>query len=234
MGKIIAMGGGEAEPIFRYMVSLVTAARKKKHFLFVATASGDDEHTFHRMSDMMARLGCESKPLYLLRERNTEASIQEKLDWADLLYVCGGNTYTMMQVWRKNGFDRMLAKEAEKGRLILSGSSAGGICWFSSGYSDSAPAEERGNNPYGWIEGIGLFPERFCPHYNSRGEEFAKELASLPQDGIALNDYTAVVMEDGTPTFLYCYEESPTVLMFRHEGDRLVKVIPERIVKLPS
>ncbi len=81
----------------------------------------------------------------------------------DIIWVGGGNTANMLAVWRVHGVDEIL-KEAWQRGIVLAGGSAGGLCWFECGVTDSfgplAPLND----------GLGLLPGSHCPHYDSEPE----------------------------------------------------------------
>ena len=90
-------------------------------------------------------LKCKTDVLFLITEQISANEIGRKIRWADIIYVGGGNTLQMMRVWRRVGVDRLLKSAYEKG-TVLSGISAGAICWFDSGHSDSMSF----TNPKNW------------------------------------------------------------------------------------
>jgi peptidase E len=108
----------------------------------------------------------------------------------DVILVCGGNTANMLAVWRVHGFDRILREAWESG-VLLTGWSAGMICWFEAGVTDSF-----GPQLAGMADGLGFLPGSACPHYD--GEELRRPVyARLVRDGfpagIALDDDVAAV-----------------------------------------
>ena len=106
----------------------------------------------------------------------------------DAIFVCGGNTANMLAVWRLHGFDRIL-REAWEAGVVLSGVSAGMICWFEAGVTDSFGPQLEGMR-----DGLGFLPGSACPHYD--GEERRRPVyTDLVRDGfppgIALDDAAA-------------------------------------------
>jgi dipeptidase E len=81
-------------------------------------------------------LKCKTDVLFLIKEQPSKESIQRKILSADIIYVGGGNTLQMMCIWRRLRVDTLLISAYENG-TVLSGISAGAICWFDSGHSDS-------------------------------------------------------------------------------------------------
>ena len=103
----------------------------------------------------------------------------------DVLFIGGGNTANMLAVWRVHGFDQILREAWEQG-IVLSGSSAGMICWFEAGVTDSF-----GPQLTGMRDGLGFLSGSACPHYD--GEElrrpvYERLVADGFPPGIALDD----------------------------------------------
>jgi dipeptidase E len=106
----------------------------------------------------------------------------------DVILVCGGNTANMLAVWRVHGFDAILREAWESG-VLLTGWSAGMICWFEAGVTDSFGPQLEGMR-----DGLGFLPGSACPHYD--GEELRRPVyTSLVRGtfpaGIALDDDVA-------------------------------------------
>jgi dipeptidase E len=107
---------------------------------------------------------------------------------ADVILVSGGNTANMLAVWRVHGFDRVL-REAWEAGVVLTGWSAGMICWFEAGITDSFGPQLEGMR-----DGLGLLPGSACPHYD--GEErrrpvYTRLVAGGFPAGVALDDAAA-------------------------------------------
>ena len=118
--------------------------------------------------------------------------LREQALAADVILVRGGNTANMLAVWRRHGFDRIL-REAWEAGVLLAGWSAGMICWFEAGVTDSF-----GPQLEGMPDGLGFLPGSACPHYD--GEELRRPVYTrLVREGfpagIALDDAVAAVYE---------------------------------------
>jgi peptidase E len=116
------------------------------------------------------------------------ADLRELAVGHDAIFVCGGNTANMLSVWRVHGFDRIL-REAWEAGVVLFGVSAGMICWFEAGVTDSFGPQLEGMR-----DGLGFLPGSACPHYD--GEERRRPVyTELARDGfppgIALDDAAA-------------------------------------------
>lgn len=206
MGKIVAIGGGEMAEhetiaIDREIVSLT--GKNRPIALFIPTASGDSPEYWQSFQEVYGQeLGCETDVLYLLGVRPTIDELESKILSADLVYVGGGNTLKMMRRWRKLGVDRVLSEAYRRG-VVLSGLSAGCICWFSWGHSDSMAFYRPDSWRYIRVRGIGLIDALVCPHFDGeslgvkRREAFQKNMRRYPGLGLAIDDNCAIEVVDG-------------------------------------
>jgi len=122
---------------------------------------------------------------------------------ADLIYVGGGNTLKMIRRWRKLGVDQML-KAAYARDIVLSGVSAGAICWFNFGHSDSMAFYHPDSWHYIRVTGLGLIDAFCCPHFDSetagkkREQDFREMVQRFRGTGIAIDNNCALeFMGDG-------------------------------------
>lgn len=144
----------------------------------------------------------------------SESDLDRLFDWADLIYVGGGDTNHMMKIWKKLGIHTRLAEIYEKDLAVLTGISAGAVCWFEFGHSDSESLLQ-GDEQFAWVEDLlGVYRGGFCPHYNDRGREsfdiMLEERASKLKKhlcGYALENNTAFVEDKGDIFFLHTNEE---------------------------
>ena len=90
-------------------------------------------------------------------------NLEEKVLTQDIIYVGGGNTKSMLAVWKEWNLHEILRKAYEKG-IVMSGVSAGAICWFEKGITDSYAEELAMINCLGFVKGIA------CPHFDEEKE----------------------------------------------------------------
>jgi dipeptidase E len=129
----------------------------------------------------------------------TKKAIKEKILSADIIYVGGGNTLKMMMLWRKLGVDTYL-KQAHINGVVLSGLSAGAICWFRHGESDSRKFNNP-NAPYIRVRGLGLVKMLLCPHYDAESErqtDLENMMKHTLGTAIALENCCAIEIIDDT------------------------------------
>ncbi len=203
---IVAIGGGQIRSratlaIDREIIRL--SNKKNPRLLFIPTARSDSEIYCKRVRKYFGDfLKCQIDVLLLIRETPSKGQIRSKISSADIIYVGGGNTLQMMRVWRRLGVDKLLIAAYAKG-TVLAGISAGSICWFDSGHSDSMSFY----NPRKWkyinVKGLGILPGINCPHYNgrtrgiARKKNFQKLIRKTGGMGIAIDNHCAIEFRDG-------------------------------------
>jgi dipeptidase E len=203
---IVAIGGGEIRtrgtaPIDREIIRL--SKKKNPKLLFIPTASSDSERYWKHVQEYFGKfLKCKTDVLFLIKEKPSREKIRRKILSADIIYVGGGNTLQMMRFWRRLGVDRFL-KAAYKNGTVLSGISAGAICWFDSGHSDSMSFYSPKRWKYINVRGLGLIKGIHCPHYNSmtrgipRRRHFRHMIRKSGGIGIAIENNCAIEFIDG-------------------------------------
>lgn len=195
---IMAIGGGsfgfevDRSPLDDHWLALGRAVRgrDRPRICLIATATGDDPSLidrFHRIYGPLA----ETAHLALF-DRDVEDVRTFLLD-QDAIYVGGGNTASLLAVWRAHGVDAALA-DAHAAGVVLAGRSAGSICWFEGGTTDSFGPTLRG-----LTGGLALIPGSNSPHYDGEAQRrplFQRLVGdgSLPP-GIAVDDHAAAVFD---------------------------------------
>jgi peptidase E len=129
----------------------------------INTATGDDPAGLLRFYDRLAPSPAKVAHLALFPMPNV-TDPEDLLMSQDVIFVGGGSVANMMAVWRVHRIDEILRKAWQAG-IVLAGSSAGGICWFEGGTTDSFGPRLR---PF--TEGLNMLAGSFCPHYNSEPE----------------------------------------------------------------
>jgi dipeptidase E len=140
-----------------YHTLLRATQTPKPKVCLIPTASGDAQDYIDAFYSQFQNYECEISHLSLFRGE-TEAIEKQILD-QDLIYVTGGNTRNMLVLWKEWGVDRMLKKAYENG-TVMAGGSAGSLCWFSAGVTDSIPGRFSSMDCLAWLK------ESNCPHYD--------------------------------------------------------------------
>jgi dipeptidase E len=199
--RILACGGEQLlyPSLTRYAFGLL--ARKRPRVLFVPTASGDDAALLLCFYRAFAGVDCE--PSHLALFDRTVADLDGHVSGQDLVIVGGGNTANMLAIWRLHGMDRALRRAYAEG-VTLSGWSAGCLCWFEGGITDSFSPDL---DPL--KDGLALIKGTSCPHYDSQDRRRPTYHAAV-RDGLA----PGVALEDG--------------VVARYEDERLVEIVTAR------
>ena len=162
--QIIAIGGGGfgRNPGIGIIEKYILEQSKKEtpNICFIPTATGDDESYKVSYYATFSKLNCNPTHLdFFKRTPNLEKIIMKN----DIIFVGGGNTKSMLAVWRDWGLDIIL-KEAYESGVIMSGVSAGAICWFQRGITDSWA------NKLNIIDCLSFTKGNCCPHYDEEAE----------------------------------------------------------------
>jgi peptidase E len=179
--QILGMGGYPHDALLDHALSLARGRR----VLYVPTASGEDAaSTLH----WYERLHGRAELTHLNFFPWPPEGLRELALTQDVILVSGGNTANAIAIWRAHGFDEILREAWQKG-ILLTGSSAGMICWFEHGVTDSfGPQLEA-------MDCLGFLPGSACPHYH--GEErrqpvYTRLVAEGFASGVAADDDAGV------------------------------------------
>jgi peptidase E len=220
--RIIAIGGGAfsaktPRPAFdRWLLS--QTGKRRPRVCFISTACGDSAAMIRRIEATIKRLG--GRPTTLALFAAPTEDFTRLLCRQHLIFVGGGNTYNMLALWRLWKLDAAVRRAYERG-VILSGTSAGGLCWFGSGLTDSFPGRFDRMTCLGWLRGS------FCPHFDSeRGRQPVYrrlvKAGRLPA-GYAVDDAVALEFVDGRFARAVSSRRSAGALHLRRSGGRLVE-----------
>jgi len=192
--KILIAGGVYNEPWVRYMAQLTGKPRPK--LLFLPTASADNVTGILNWYKTCSTL--EVTPMV---QESFIASTRQSQSWEEVLLnvdgiVCsGGNTLNQQAIWKAQGIDVVLRKAWDQG-IVLGGASAGSLCWFEEGTTDSRPKELSKVTCLGFLKGS------HCPHYDAepgRRPLYQKLIASGEmKPGYACDNNGGIYFEDNT------------------------------------
>jgi dipeptidase E len=200
---IFPSGSGPNKLFMKEIIKLTGKTRPK--ILFLPTASGDSERSIKRWNDLVSDLSIESSVQGVwISSYSQKKSFEEILLNVDAIVVGGGNTLNMMAIWKAQGIDKVLKKALEKG-IVLAGGSAGSLCWFENGTTDSRPIE------LSVVEGLGFLPFSHSPHYD--GEEFRRPLYQknikngIFKAGYAMDNNAGIIFKNGKPFKIVSIDE---------------------------
>ncbi len=202
MSTIVALGGGgfsmEDDNIYLDAFIFGLAQKERPKVCFVGTASGDAQSYSEKFLNAMEKHDVVANELLLYRPPVARDELEKYVLDQDVIYVGGGNTFNLMTLWKAWGLDEIFKKAHDQG-VLLAGISAGSICWFDGGVSDSF--SPPGSDLLDAVEGIGLIAGSNCPHYDGeayRRDQYHRLLknGSL-KDGIAAENGVALVYKKG-------------------------------------
>jgi peptidase E len=141
---------------------LYLARKDRPQICFVPTASGDANDYVVRFYSAFAQLACVPSHLSLWPNPPT-ADLRSFVLEKDIVCVGGGNTKNLLALWREWELDAIF-REAWRRGIVLCGMSAGAICWFEEGITDSIPSALTPLRCLGYLKGS------CCPHFDSEPE----------------------------------------------------------------
>ena len=218
---VLAIGGfapqpaqhQQLAPLIGHALSLSGAAAPRVCVL--STAAGDDPAAYLRMYARLARRGAIASHLQLFPMPNV-ADPAGLLLGQDVIFVGGGSVANMVAVWHVHGLAAVMREAYESG-IVLAGVSAGAICWFQGGTTDSFGPELR---PF--TSGLGLLPGSYCPHYSGeparRPVFHALVAAGVLPPGIACDDGGAAHFADGELAGIIAERPDATGYRVRPDG----------------
>jgi dipeptidase E len=187
--QIVAIGGGRlCRGLAEYLVGLT--GKERPAVLYIGTANAEDASGALRTYDTFAGLAEVSRlEFFPWPPENLSSVVLE----SDLVFVGGGNSANMLAIWRVHGVDELL-RQALDGGTVLAGSSAGALCWFESGVTDSFGPQLDVMDCLGFLSGS------FCPHWNDeeqRRPRYHELLAQGMAPGYAADAGVGLQFVDG-------------------------------------
>ena len=199
--------------------------------LFIPTASYDNPERWDIFQKVYGeRLGCDTDVLYLLGVNPSKNELEKKILSADLIYVSGGNTLKLMRRWRRLGVDKIL-EEAHRRGIVLAGLSAGAICWFKYGHSDSISfyADEGEAWNYVRVKGMGLVGALGVTHFHAEGreEDFKRMIAKHPEVGVAIDNNCAIEFIDDGYRLITSQPNARAYKLYKSSGGIVMASFPQ-------
>lgn len=187
---ILATSGGavpadrirwKAGPLTHYAVELSGVEGRAPRVCFLATATGDNPQMIREFYDSAQDAGFEGSHLQLFTMPNVD-DMRELLLGQDVIWVWGGSVAGLLAMWELHGVGDLM-REAWQAGVVLTGVSAGSICWHVGGTTDSFGPDLRAIN-----NGLGLVPFSNGVHYDSE-EQRRPLFQSLIADGTLPTGY---------------------------------------------
>lgn len=167
-----------------------TAGGDVRQICYVPTATGDNPARIAGFYEAVQPFGLKAVHVSVIRSPGPH--IRDLVMGSEIVYVDGGNTAAMLVLWRRFEFHEILREAWESG-ILLSGHSAGAICWFEAYMSDSLAGTKPFDDGLGWLEGSA------CTHYDSqpgRQEPYRNAVAKGFRAGFAMEDGTGLYVEE--------------------------------------
>lgn len=227
--QIIAIGGaalpmGQDNNLLLVDYFLKQTRKRRPRVCFIGTAHGDAESGRLRFYSSFGQFECRPThlPLFARTPRDLESFVLEQ----DALFVGGGNTRSMLAVWRDWGLVAHLHKAWQQG-IVLGGWSAGSICWFEQGITDSIAG------PLTTLDCLGFLPGSNCPHYDSEPQRrpvYRRMIArGRVADGLAADDGVALHFIGGRLARVVSARRQARGWQLVRRGDRAVeRALPTR------
>ena len=238
MGKFLLIGGGECgrpgtayetEEFDREIIRLT--GKKNPNYLLIAMGSLIPELYYDVMKKVYDDMWkCNTDRLTLDDLKDYEI-LKKKIEWADIIYVGGGNTLKMMKIFRKYKIDVLLEKAYHDDK-VLCGVSAGAICWCNYGNSDSRKISDENANIIR-VKGLGFLNMLFCPHYDK--EEFRqpalKEMmkTTYKMPAMALYNGAALEIVGDKCKLITCFENAKGFKCFWQKGEYIIEELDKKV-----
>jgi dipeptidase E len=225
--KILIAGGGFNEAFIRYMASLT--GKKRPRLCYLPTANADRPDgiiTWFR--------SCAALEVVPFAQESFIASTRQKQSWDEVLLsmdgivASGGNTLNQQAIWKAQGIDGVLRQAWDRG-IVLGGASAGSLCWFEEGTTDSRPKELT------IVKCLGFLKGSHSPHYDREPERrplYQKLIASGElKPGYACDNDAGIYFEDNEVKRVVSTRADAKVYYVSASGGRAVEKVmqPERI-----
>ncbi len=238
MAHVVATGAGKAmmerrsDPTHDYILELTGKARPR--VLFVGTATGDDAAyivSFYRTYD-----SDRAAPHHLTLFHRDIDDLAGLVRGFDVIHVGGGNTANMLDVWKRQGLDEILRGmwRDPDSNVVFAGGSAGGICWFEGGTTDS-----YGPTLQVLPEGLGFLAGSFCPHYDAEDQRrplYHRALidGSLPA-GYAVGNLQSLHFDGDRLVTAISPVDDPLALRVEARDGQIVEApLPVRVLAAPA
>ena len=216
-------------PVFiRYMASLT--GKSKPKICFLPTASADNPMLINEWYRQCVIAGVDAfvQPMFISSYNQLE-SFEDVLLGMDGIFVGGGNTLNMIAIWKAQGVDQILLRAWNSG-IVLSGGSAGGLCWFEHGTTDSRPKEITK------VECLGFLKASHCPHYDSEATRRPRYHSYIQSKefkaGYACDDDAAIYFEDNEVKKVVSLREgSNAYYVYEENGEAKEKKFEKEILQ---
>lgn len=228
--KLFVYGGEFDRAFIKYVVALT--GKKNPNICFLPTATGDAPGYVMRWFE-----NCAGLPILPYVQRSFISSYGQKESFEDVftnmdaILVGGGNTLNMMAIWKAQGMDLALRKAYEKG-VVLGGGSAGSLCWFEQGTTDSRPGKLT------TVEGLGLISGSHSPHYDGEGERKPLYMSKIKsgeyKSGYACDDRAGIYFENEEVKQVVSIDQKSNAYFVSLSGEEVKETVLQKTVLPPA
>lgn len=187
--QLLVYGSGRhTVPFLDYMAK--ATGKETPNLCFIPTASGEDPEYIKSFYEVCSQIDVVPHVMSVwINSYDQKESFEEIIQGMDAIVVGGGNTLNMLAIWKAQGIDVALKKAYDNG-VVMGGGSAGSLCWFNAGTTDSRPKE------LSIVNGMSFIDKSHCPHYNSETSRrplyHNNILSGKLSDGYACDDRSAI------------------------------------------
>lgn len=180
--------GRHTVPFLDYLAK--ASSKERPNLCFIPTASGEDQDYIKSFYEICSQIDVVPHVMSVwINSYDQNETFGDIISKMDAIVVGGGNTLNMLAIWKAQGIDSELKKAYNKG-VVMAGGSAGSLCWFNAGTTDSRPKE------LSIVEGMAFIDKSHCPHYNSETSRrplyHNNILSGKLTDGYACDDRSAI------------------------------------------
>lgn len=224
---VIYGSGRHTVPFLNYIAK--ATGKEKPNMCFIPTASGEDQQYIASFYDVCSQIDITPHVLSVwINSYDQKESFEEIISRMDAIIVGGGNTLNMLAIWKAQGIDIALKKAYDNG-VVMGGGSAGSLCWFNGGTTDSRPKE------LSIVGGMSFIDKSHCPHYNSETSRrplyFENIKTGKLSNGYACDDRSAIHFIDGeVHTSVSLNEENHSYYVYLKDGEIVEELIPSTII----
>jgi dipeptidase E len=225
---IFVYGDGMEKPFLRYVAGLT--GKPKPRVLFLPTAAADDQRVIRYIYDLCKGLPLEPAVLVTFISSSPEQeAFEDQIFRSDAVVVGGGNTLNMLAIWKAQGIDALLREAYDRG-IVLAGGSAGSLCWFTGGYTDSRPRQ------LSLMSCLGFLDYSHSPHYND-GTDRKRLYREAVRNGVlppgyACDDGAGLLFVDGKMSESVTLDpDSKNYYVSVRDGKLTEDPLPARLIK---
>ena len=226
MKKLMLIGGGdtgrgtslyETKEIDEEVVKMTD--KENPIFLFVGLASSHSDSYYDTMKKIYKELGCTTEYLKKKNIINNPDIVKDKINRADIIYICGGDTVKLVTDIKEYEIDKLLKKAYDRG-CVLAGMSAGAILLSNKGFSDSLIMRGE-SDKHEFINGLKFIDINICPHYHANPVKDKELKENINEEVYGLENGTALKIIDDNITYIKSIKDNNVYLVTKDKEEKL-------------